>query len=278
MMTPFPYFGGKSRIAPEIWQRFSDPSYYFEPFAGALGALLGRPAPGKHEYVGDTYCLITNFFRAAKFADPRELARAADWPISQLDLEARNNWLKKQRPRIHRNLIADPRWYDLECAAWYAWVQSVRISNNGATIVLGQAAGVHRKKQNNMDYLVALTERLKSVVIHYGDWTRITNAAERKSQRADCAILLDPPYDHSTGRKKNLYANDSPDVSAYVRRWALARAKTHPRLRIALCGYEGEHQMPSTWEELPWWSNMGRGRERIWFSPNCLKVSDMKTA
>jgi ADP-ribosylglycohydrolase len=36
MRTPFPYFGSKSRIAPEIWQRFGDPGYYFEPFGGAL--------------------------------------------------------------------------------------------------------------------------------------------------------------------------------------------------------------------------------------------------
>ena len=116
------------------------------------------------------------------------------------------------------------------------------------------------------------------MVIDYGDWTRIANAAERDSQRADCAILLDPPYNHSTGRQKNLYAHDSPDVSTYVHRWALARAKTHQRLRIALCGYEGEYKMPPTWEELPWWSRMGRGKERIWFSPNCCKASHEKSA
>jgi hypothetical protein len=90
--------------------------------------------------------------------------------------------------------------------------------------------------------------------------------------------LLDPPYHYDTGRQKNIYANDSADVSAYVRRWALARSKTHSRLRIALCGYEGEYKMPSTWEEVPWWSNYGRGRERIWFSPNCLKVSQEQSA
>ena len=152
MRTPFPYFGGKNYIAPAIWQRLGDPNYYFEPFAGALGNLLGRPTPGKHEYVGDTDCLITNFFRAARYGDYRELARLAEWPTSQLDLEARTKWLKRQHQRLHRGLTDDPKWYDLECAAWYAWVQSVRISSTGATIVLGRTAGVHRKSESLEEY------------------------------------------------------------------------------------------------------------------------------
>lgn len=166
----------------------------------------------------------------------------------------------------------------MKCAAWYAWVQSVRISKNGATIVLGRTAGVRRRDQDLRGYFAALSERLKNVVICYSDWTRLASAAERASRRADSAIFLDPPYGYYTGRKKNLYAHDSPNVAEFVCRWTLARAKTHPRLRIALCGFEGEHQMPSTWEEMPWWSRMGRGRERIWFSPSCLKVGQEKSA
>lgn len=278
MKSPFPYFGAKGDMAPEIWHRFGDPAYYFEPFAGSLGALLGRPKVGKYEFVGDTDCHITNLYRAVQYADHRELARLAKWPVSQLDLQARTKWLKEQRQRLHLNLIHDPKWYDIECAAWYAWTQSVRISTNGTTIVLGRTTGVLRKRQNLEEYFASLANRLKDVVFDFGDWTRIATAALRNSKRADCAILLDPPYDLNTGRQKNLYAQDSPDVSPYVRRWALARAKTHPRLRIALCGYGGEHKMPGDWEELPWWSRMGKGKERIWFSPNCLKVSEAKSA
>ena len=66
-----------------------------------------------------------------------------------------------------------------------------------------------------------------------------------------------------------------------VRRWAIANGD-NPLLRIALCGYEGEHDMPSSWECVPWKANGGYGgqskdhdnpnakRERIWFSPHCL--------
>jgi hypothetical protein len=55
-------------------------------------------------------------------------------------------------------------------------------------------------------------------------------------------------------------------------------------MRIALCGYEGEHEMPDSWECVPWkarggYSSQGENaarentyRERIWFSPHCLKL------
>lgn len=69
MRVPFSYFGNKWRIAPAIWERLGNPTHYFEPFAGALGCLLRRPSPGKHEYVGDIDAQITNFWLAA--ASPR---------------------------------------------------------------------------------------------------------------------------------------------------------------------------------------------------------------
>ena len=57
-----------------------------------------------------------------------------------------------------------------------------------------------------------------------------------------------------------------------------------PQLRIALCGYTGEHALPATWECLEWKAKGGYGsqgngtgransaRERVWFSPHCEKV------
>ena len=70
-------------------------------------------------------------------------------------------------------------------------------------------------------------------------------------------------------------------VSKDVAAWAIANGD-NPLMRIALCGYEGEHVMPSSWECVPWKATGGYGgqskdhdnpnakRERIWFSPHCL--------
>ena len=57
-------------------------------------------------------------------------------------------------------------------------------------------------------------------------------------------------------------------------------------MRIALCGYEGDHEMPDSWSAVAWKAHGGYGsqremadnvnahRERIWFSPGCVKVEE----
>ena len=87
-------------------------------------------------------------------------------------------------------------------------------------------------------------------------------------------VFLDPPYADTADRDSDLYREDSLSVAHDVRDWAIANGD-NPMLRIALCGYEGEHVMPSDWECVAWKSTGTREeqatRERIWFSPHCLK-------
>lgn len=78
---------------------------------------------------------------------------------------------------------------------------------------------------------------------------------------------------------------DAVGISHEVRAWALEHGDD-ARFRIALCGYDGEHAMPDTWECVAWKMQGGyahtggkntrgqsnRFRERIWFSPGCLVV------
>lgn len=69
-----------------------------------------------------------------------------------------------------------------------------------------------------------------------------------------------------------------------AREWAIEQG-SNPDMRIALCGYEGEHELPVGWECLEWQAQGGyanqrksgagyenRLRERIWFSPHCLNA------
>ena len=98
-------------------------------------------------------------------------------------------------------------------------------------------------------------------------------------------IVLDPPYSAEADRDPTIYACEDLQVAHDVRAWALAHGDD-PQLRIALCGYEGEHEMPSVWEAVPWkalggYGNQGdaRGRtnaarEVVWFSPHCLGPAD----
>lgn len=143
--------------------------------------------------------------------------------------------------------------------------------------------GIHASAERNgalIDWMQALANRLRRVRVCCGDWKRVLgrSATERIGVTG---VLLDPPYAAEADRDPSLYAHDSLNIAHEVREWALANGK-NPRLRIALCGYEGEHDMPASWECVSWKAVGGyaasagntenAARERIWFSPNCNLV------
>jgi len=43
LRAPFPWFGGKSKVAEVVWRAFGYVPNYVEPFAGSLAVMLGRP-------------------------------------------------------------------------------------------------------------------------------------------------------------------------------------------------------------------------------------------
>jgi hypothetical protein len=134
-----------------------------------------------------------------------------------------------------------------------------------------------------LEWFRALRRRLRRVRVCCGDWQRVMGPTPtgRTGNVPDgfvTAILLDPPYAGEL-RAADIYAVDSGTVSTAVRAWALDHGDD-PRLRIALCGYEGEHLMPATWECVAWKASGGYShgdngnaqRERIWLSPHCLRA------
>src|SRR5574340_1168201 len=303
----FPYYGGKSRIAPAIWERFGTVDRYIEPFAGSLAVLFARPEPFRgREIVNDVDGLLVNTWRALA-ADPEAVARWVDWPRTESDLHARHAWLVGQRERLTARLEGDPDWYDAKAAGWWLWGISLWIGGGWCAgtgswgvvagelvgvgaggrvsrkrLFLDQGKGVHRG--DRAESLVALfrayAERLRDVDILAGDWRRAVTGAVLGATRQTCAVYLDPPYAETAGRTTGLYAQDSLAVAHDVRTWAL-EAGSDPRLRIALSGYEGEHAMPVEWE-CPAWSTAGgmaptetgranRRREGVWFSPAWLR-------
>ena len=130
-------------------------------------------------------------------------------------------------------------------------------------------------------YLCALADRLRSVRVCCGDWQRICGPSVT-FKHGITGVFLDPPYADTADRTDVLYSADSLTVAHEVRAWAIENG-TNPDLRIALCGYDGEHQMPESWECIAWkarggYGSQGKGRgrdnagrERIWFSPHCIK-------
>lgn len=382
LRAPFPWFGGKRRVADMVWARLGDVPTYNEPFAGSLAVLLGRPHEPRVETVNDLDCYLANFWRALQHA-PDEVAYHADGPVNEADLHARHRWLVEHRPET---VMTDPEYFDARIAGWWVWGQCLWIGSGWcaltdkrnqhpseqrkkqrggdvgvhsrkrfASVGNGQGAGVHRKRftahdhrgvhrrwqgggkgggsgviapalsrkrphlanrhgagggdgihrssltrqiprisaeggsisgvtatpmvqsEGLYDYLQTLAERLRRVRVCCGDWKRVLTPSVT-TYVGLCGVFLDPPYAHDM--RERCYSEDH-DISADVCAWAIENGSNH-NFRIALCGYDGEHQMPESWECVAWKAHGGysrsergianRERERVWFSPHCLKA------
>lgn len=130
------------------------------------------------------------------------------------------------------------------------------------------------------EWFRALADRLACVRVCSGDWSRICGPSVT-FRRGVTGVFLDPPYADTAGRCSDLYRIDSENVAHAVRDWAVANGDNE-LMRIALCGYDGEHDMPASWSTYSWKTKGGYGgqgsapndnqkRERIWFSPACLE-------
>ena len=60
LKAPFPYFGGKSKIAEQVWTLLGDVKNYVEPFAGSAAVLLARPRFKGPETLNDFSCVAAN--------------------------------------------------------------------------------------------------------------------------------------------------------------------------------------------------------------------------
>jgi DNA adenine methylase len=291
LKAPFPYNGGKSAVAGEVWDRFGAPKQYIEPFFGS-GAVWWNCPYNINGIVNDLNPFICNFWRAIECA-PKETAHYARWPIIETDLYARQVWLNSQVADLKSKLEADHKYCDPEMAGIWAWVISSVI---GPACIAGRKV-YHQKphltkfggvnsfeSETSMaayfELLKAKTERLK---VCTGDWKRVVTPCVLQ-EHSTTAILLDPPYNLDM-RDNRLYFAES-DVAKEVATWAIAHGH-NPKLRIALCGYEGEHAMPDNWSVYRWQANGGMGNtgnnrgkenkklETIWFSPHCLRPTEM---
>lgn len=129
LKAPFPWFGGKSKVAHLVWDRFGEVKNYCEPFYATGAVLLGRPHEPVIETVNDYDGYVVNFWRAIQ-APPAYsggpsgadlTAQHADWPVSEMDLHARHKWLVERKDKLRARLLEDPTFYDARIAGWWVW-------------------------------------------------------------------------------------------------------------------------------------------------------------
>jgi len=118
--SPFPYFGGKSSIASQVWAALGNVPNYVEPFFGSGAVFFMRPTEHKIATLNDADGFVANFFRAMQ-ADADAVAQWADWPVSECDLHARHAWLVGQAADLQAHLEGNPDYYDAKIAGWWCW-------------------------------------------------------------------------------------------------------------------------------------------------------------
>lgn len=305
LIAPFPYFGGKAKIASIVWEALGQPKYYIEPFFGSGAVLLARPNydPQKYlENICDKDGFVANVWRALQFA-PDEVARWCDWPVNHADLTARRIALLNNEQRLLQNLTADPEWYDTKLAGYWIWAASCWIGSGLRNIKvrpnISSGNGVHKSSNNhnNIDigkdvkepystniyaWFRALSERLRYVRVVCDDWTSVCKSNWHKKFN-NIGVFFDPPYGVKD-RSKTIYHCDSLTVADDVRKWCLERGSM-PEYKIVLAGYD-EHKelLDAGWTAYYYkahggYAHLGNGigkknryRETLYFSPNCEEV------
>ena len=273
--APFPYFGGKRRAAPRIWQALGDPAGYVEPFAGSAAVLLARPTfTGRRvETLNDADGWLVNTWRAIQLS-PAEVAQHAWGPVTEIDYHARLAWLQQRRtPDLVAWMEGDPDAHDAKAAGWWLYVVACGIGDpfgpgpwrvvdghlrklphlgdagqgvNRKLPHLGDAGqGVNRELPHLGDagrgqlesYMGQLADRLRRVRITCGSWQRVVKpSVTRSGTGGDGTRAIFLDPPYATSG--DLYAHVDADVGLAVRDWCV----TAPReLRVILCGYDTEH-------------------------------------
>ena len=142
--APFPWFGGKRRVAPLVWQRFGDVKNFVEPFMGSCAVLLGRPhypfVENRIETINDLDCYLANIWRCIKY-DPDQTAEYADNWVCEADLHARHRWCYDNHEFRHR-MRTEPEYYDCKVGGYWLFGISSWIGDNWCRVKGAGKTGV----------------------------------------------------------------------------------------------------------------------------------------
>ena len=248
-----------------IQQMHADPDHFNAKVAGWW-------VWGISSWIGDNWCNPNRNSAYPKLKGQSGIHRKKLWNARPMIGKGGNgiNAVSIKRPTIRRGGVGIHRQKLSQ--------QLPDISGNGGA----SGRGTHAKYcQSIAEYFELLKDRLRRVRVCCGQWHRILGQSPTTCI-GTTAVFLDPPY--GVADRDLVYNHDSKDVSADVLDWCTEHGD-NKKLRIALCGYDGEHNSlePLGWRKIAWKAGGGYGarnkennnskRERIWFSPHCLTLT-----
>lgn len=180
---PFPYYGGKQRIAEKIIATFPEHGHYIEPFAGGLSVLMAKER-SKHETVNDLDGRLVNFWRVLR-DKPEELYAACfltPWSRAEQKESVNDDGDEIESARRVFVLLTQGR--------------GARLSNTGWRFVSDPASptSMSRYRDGYVSRLMPAAERLYGVTLE----SRDANAVIDTYGKAGALLYVDPPYLYET--------------------------------------------------------------------------------
>ncbi len=256
-LAPFPWFGGKQYLVPDLLRVLPEHRVYCEVFGGA-GSLLFSKRPANHEIYNDMDSGLVTFFRVLRDQGLALKALLDLTPCSREEYLFCRNGLRQDVPELE------------QARRWYVMV------SQGFSAHVGSKSGWSYSKERNVakeyrqlvDALPGFIERLRQVQIEHLDFAQLITNYDTPATLFYC----DPPYVPET-RQSGGYRHEMTQDD-HVR---LLEAITRAQGKVILSGYRCDlyDRALENWARIDkptfnWASNTEREKrvESIWLSPN----------
>lgn len=197
--SPFPWFGGKQKLADSIIALFPPHHVYVEVFGGGASVLLSK-TPANLDVYNDLDEGLVNFFRCLRDEPERLVALLELTPYSRAEwAHSRATWFTIDDPveRARRWYVVASQTFGAIAYTGRGWggERLGRMHLNGAA-----------STANRIDHIWRFVERMRLVQIEALDWRECLE----RYDHADCVFYLDPPYVAAT-RRSGGYAHELTD-------------------------------------------------------------------
>lgn len=224
MRPPFPYFGGKQKLAAEIAARLPGHSHYVEPFAGSMSVLLARPVVrGVPETVNDNDQALMTFWRVLRERTDELVFQCALTPHSRAQREA--------------DAVLDTDVDELELArrVWSCLVQgrsaTLRLTGWRYDVEPDPGQSMSERLESYRQRLFIVARRLQNVSLECDD----ALAVIARYNRNGTLLYVDPPY---LGATRGW--NYRTEMVQETRHEQLAQALAETNATVVLSGYDSE--------------------------------------
>lgn len=224
LSAPFPYFGGKQRIAERLVELLPAHEHYVEPFAGSLSVLLAKPR-SRMETVNDLDGEIVAFWRVLRDR-PDDLTR-----VCALTPHARAEHALGRERDVDDELEAARR-------IWIALTQgrAGQLKRTGWRHYIarsGSTFGMPEYLDAYVDRIAAAAERLHHVSL---ECRPALDVIASYGRARDALLYVDPPYLHEV-RNLNGSGAYQVEMGTEAEHTALLDALLRTRAGVLLSGY-----------------------------------------